>query len=555
MTSLIPMNRSARRSLSRRGGALGAGGVLVAGSAAALLTALVAQAGASTTITVDSSGDGAADATHCTDGTTGNCTIRDAAAAAVDGDTISFDPSISAITLTNGTIATRAVNIVGPGASSLTITTSAGPGAYDMFVVSGTGDATISGLTITNNRINAANAGRFTLDGVAVSGSQGANGGALYSHNSGDLVITNSGFENNSSGAGGDGGAIYAHSGGAVTITDSAIVDNVVLGSGRGGGIHVATVVSSFSLTGSVITGNSATWGGGLDISTYGTIAIADSTISSNTTVMGGAGALVAYPGDIVSIEGTTIDGNVSGFDGGGVRVSGRSLVVTDSTISNNQAVNAGGGIAISRGQNLTINNTTITGNEGIGGGLYTSHIEVVINQSTITDNVGLGNGGGGVWLYENDMHLSGTIISGNSSSDADCDDVSSFVAAAIYSDHSILGSASDCITYSTLPVTDLGGTIRSTTPGLAALADNGGPTRTMARGPTSVAIDAGPNPVASFTGNGFDQRGTPFARVSNGRVDIGAFEVQVSPPPTTTTIAPTTTTTSTDVVVPTFTG
>ena len=53
----------------------------------------------------------------------------------------------------------------------------------------------------------------------------------------------------------------------------------------------------------------------------------------------------------------------------------------------------------------------------------------------------------------------------------------------------------------------------------LATLADNGGPTRTMALQTGSPAIDAGTLTGAAAT----DQRGLP--RV--GAVDIGAFEVQ----------------------------
>jgi hypothetical protein len=63
--------------------------------------------------------------------------------------------------------------------------------------------------------------------------------------------------------------------------------------------------------------------------------------------------------------------------------------------------------------------------------------------------------------------------------------------------------------------------------PGLAPLADNGGPTRTMALLPGSAAIDAGTATGAPST----DQRG--FGRV--GPVDIGAFEVQTKAPSTTT--------------------
>jgi len=547
--SPISPNRAARRSLARRGGALGAGGVLVAGSAAALLTALAGSAGAAATITVDSNVDGAADATHCTDGTIGNCTLRDAAAATADGDTIVFDPSISSITLTNGQIEMGTANVVGPGASSLTVTTTAAANSYNIFRFSGAGVATISGLTLTKNRIQAVNYGNFTVDDVTVSGSGGGYGGALYASNGGNLVISGSHFDNNFivNGYASHGGAIYSHNGGAVTISDSEFIDNDAQSNGTGGGIFVSTNATSFSLTNSVVTGNSAQFGGGMDIGTAGTVMIADSDISSNTTVSSGAGALIGGAGAVVSIERSTFDGNVASTfgDGGGLKISNRSLVVSSSTISNNVAENCGGGIGIYRGEYVTINNSTIAGNQSrLGGGLYVSHMPVEINQSTITNNDATDEGGG-VRLYVYSMDVSGTIISGNTSGTAGLEDVATLYVTAINSDHSIVGTVAEIGLIGTISVTDLGGTIRSSTPGLLALADNGGLTKTMALDPTSIAIDAGPDPVATFTGNEFDQRGDGFDRVSNGTVDIGAFELQADPPPTSSTTSSSTTSTT----------
>ena len=73
----------------------------------------------------------------------------------------------------------------------------------------------------------------------------------------------------------------------------------------------------------------------------------------------------------------------------------------------------------------------------------------------------------------------------------------------------------------------------------LGALANNGGSTKTMALLTGSPAIDAGPNPVAEFTGNQFDQRGPGYARIVGGLVDIGAFEIQSSSEPATDPVAP----------------
>jgi hypothetical protein len=91
-----------------------------------------------------------------------------------------------------------------------------------------------------------------------------------------------------------------------------------------------------------------------------------------------------------------------------------------------------------------------------------------------------------------------------------------------------------------------------NTDPVLGPLQDNGGSTLTHALLPGSPAIDAG-NP--NFTPPPFfDQRGSGFDRVVNGRIDIGAFEVQSggTPAPTTT---PTPSTTPTPTPTPTATA
>ena len=91
----------------------------------------------------------------------------------------------------------------------------------------------------------------------------------------------------------------------------------------------------------------------------------------------------------------------------------------------------------------------------------------------------------------------------------------------------------------------------------LGPLQDNGGPISTHALLPGSPAIDAGD---PSFTPPPFyDQRGSGFDRVINGRIDIGSFEVQATPTPTptataTATFTPTPTPTATATSTPTAT-
>ena len=71
----------------------------------------------------------------------------------------------------------------------------------------------------------------------------------------------------------------------------------------------------------------------------------------------------------------------------------------------------------------------------------------------------------------------------------------------------------------------DLTGTVATPLdPMLGPLANNGGPTQTMALLPGSPAIDAGNNALIP-SGVTTDQRGTDDPRIVNGTVDIGAFE------------------------------
>ncbi|CAB4577192.1 unannotated protein [freshwater metagenome] len=517
MSSLITTptpNRASRRSHARRGGAVGAGALLVTGSAAALLTAFAGSAGASTTITVDSNGDGIAVAANCTDLVPGNCTLRDAALAAIDGDTINFDASISLITLTEGMVETTAVNIIGPGASSLTITTTAAAGLYDLFSIQGNGDAVISGLTVTKNRIKSNNDGKFTLDGVTVSGSTGSYGGALYAANDGELEIIDSTFENNFTTH--KGGAVYIYNDDDATISGSTFTNNEALYDGGaiyGQSVHNVTIVDC------TLTGNSAGDDGG------------------------GLAFYTLYSDYVISITDTTIEANDAADFGGGLNIDAQNpLIVTisNSTVSNNTALASAGILFNDADITATINNSTISANAALygGGGIYiNSGSSLTINQSTISANSSADTspetGGGGIALGDNTsvVTLSGSIVSGNSSGVAGAADFGLYSAlpsdtGSITATNSLIGEVDSRIT--------VNGTnnVSSTSPMLGALTNNGGPTKTMALLTGSPAIDAGPNPVATFTGNEFDQRGAGYARVVGGLVDIGAFEAQPSSEP-----------------------
>jgi hypothetical protein len=188
---------------------------------------------------------------------------------------------------------------------------------------------------------------------------------------------------------------------------------------------------------------------------------------------------------------------NVSGGEGGGIDNNHATLTITNSTLSGNSAT-AGGGInsdgEASGSATLTITKSTLSGNSATtGGGILNSGFD-----GSATLSIGgtvLNTGGSGANIFNN----SGTVTSlgYNLSSD----DGGGFLTAP--------------------------GDQINTNPMLGLLQNNGGPTFTHALLVGSPAIDAG-RPE-------FDQRGPEFNRVVNGRIDIGAFEVQPTPTPTTT--------------------
>ena len=98
------------------------------------------------TITVQDSGDGAANATNCPGA---GCRLRDALAAVSDNDTIDFSASVTGtITLTSGQLeVNNSITISGPGANVLAVN---GNAASRIFYINPGKTVTIAGLTITN---------------------------------------------------------------------------------------------------------------------------------------------------------------------------------------------------------------------------------------------------------------------------------------------------------------------------------------------------------------------------------------------------------------------
>lgn len=336
-------------------------------------------------------------------------------------------------------------------------------------------------------------------------------GGGIY-FTLGNHSIANSTIENNSAERYGGG---IANNQSTLTVTNSIINRNTSQFSGGGiSGSNSSSDSGDVSIANSVISNNiAAERGGGIEVEEDGTLSITDSTLSDNEAQFGAG----LFSAGTATVTRSTVSGNESSENGGGLELysfigtdTPSTLVVDTSTITSNTAQNNGGGIQGSRGA-VTISNSTITSNSAAtGGGVITSG-DLEITGSLISGNtVGFGSSlTGGA----SNVTANGTFDNGGNNL---------FGQAGEAGVSGFTPDATDIVPDEALE------DILETT-----LADNGGPTLTLALVEDSPAIDAG-------SGADTDQRGEG---IFNEVRDIGAFEFaeEGSIPESPTTMPPTT--------------
>jgi parallel beta-helix repeat protein len=286
----------------------------------------------------------------------------------------------------------------------------------------------------------------------------------------------------------------------SLTITGMKISNGNAVG---GGGLKANNVVvlDSVVFTGNTSTGTALHDGGGaIQIDTGGTLTVRNSTISGNTAENDGAGIYFYFNGSL-TVQNSTISGNtttnpgVNYLGGGGIYFFGSAstFLIQNSTIAGNTSASSGGGIQLtSFAGTLTVQNSTITGNSATGqGGGIASYL-----------------GGGTITVVS-------SVVSGNDNTSGP--DI--FSSGTVNVNFSAIGSATG--------FTPSGSSGNNLAYGidlkLGPLANNGGPTMTIAPLAGSPLINAGSNPAGLTT----DQRGPSFVRVFGTQADIGAFEVQ----------------------------
>ncbi|NEO83859.1 MAG: CHAT domain-containing protein [Spirulina sp. SIO3F2] len=467
--------------------------------------------------------------------TSGARTLRDAltdsgggfATAVAAGDNIIFN-------LTGSTTINLGNNAITWSTDNLTIDGSNVGG--DNVVVNGGGsdrvfninadNVIIQNLTIQNGGveergggINHAGSGILSLSNTTVTGNRadntGNNGGGIFSD--GAVTLTNSIVSGNTAGSGG--GGIWSRD--TLTLTNSMVYNNSARTSG--GGVNGNANVN---LTNSSVSNNSSTIGGGIN---GDVVSLTNTTVSGNSASALGGGVY----GNTLTLTDSTVSNN-SAFQSGGIQ-SNNGLTLTRSTVSGNSATSQGGGIYNSSTGGLTLINATVSGNTaGTSGGGIFSHAPVTLTNSTIAFNSA--DQGGGLYIGGSPLSntIANTIIANNTAGTAGPDIHADLNSSTVQ--NSLIQNTAEA---NNLTATN---SILGQDPLLGPLQNNGGSTQTHALQAGSPAINAGDNELFTAT-PATDQTGN--ARIVNGIVDIGAYEL----PEATTTTTPTATPLTCDVV------
>lgn len=267
------------------------------------------------------------------------------------------------------------------------------------------------------------------------------------------------------------------------TIT---LVSEIVVGDAGGVTVDATAVPSGVTITGA---GAKRLF----SVAAAGNLTLRGLTLTggngAGAAVSGSGGAL--YNAGITALESCTLSGNSTTSPGGAIRNDG-TLTLTQCTLSGNHSDDSGGAIVNATANPLTLIHCTLSGNSvtNLGGGIM-----IASGMATVTNSIVSGNAaasGKDIWAAGPTGGI--TRVGAN------------FIGA--------FGKTPDA--------PDNGPVAITADPLLGPLADNGGPTKTMALLAYSRAIDAVPA-AEIISGLDSDQRG--LARSYGSGPDLGAYE------------------------------
>jgi hypothetical protein len=328
--------------------------------------------------------------------------------------------------------------------------------------------------------------------------------------------------------------------GAATTVIDAAGIDRVLEVSSGNVTLQHVTIAGGDS-------GPGTTTGGGIRKRGAGDLAVLDSIVRDNHSW--GGGGIVVFGGALSVLRSEIVDNVVEsepgdGSVGGGISQpnANGSMTVSESLIAGNSSVGGNAGGLYSNSPTIAISNSTFTGNSQYTRTVLFENWTAVAGTATlqfvtIAGNTSVGSTGG---IHSNvgpnstlDLTLEGVLLQDNTTQGAplNCEVANNGTFTSLGS------NLSDDATCNLTDPTDLAS---NTLTDLGPLADNEGPTRTVALVDGSSAVD-----VATCNGAiPTDQRGAirPVGTVC----DIGAFELGAEVPPSTTTTTTTESTTTT---------
>ncbi len=350
-------------------------------------------------------------------------------------------------------------------------------------------------------------------------------GGAIFVSNSYETILSGTTFTDNQAGNGGAFGGIATGlfvfnsrftGNGAVDESTGDIVK------GHGGAIHLDGVTNSYNpdsnkrvhVCGSVFENNTSVRGGGALKVTVSdnkgiTATYEKSQFINNTS--SGASETEGHGGAIYHIE--------DDHDGGSDELN---VEILECTFSQNTGWKQGGGAWVTALGRINVINSTFSANQtshtslGMGGGLVLGQGEAMVTNCTFVNNYAWFHGGGiqasnsatvrlmNNLFYYNESERDWACYQMNRQADMDSGGNLQYPQERFNQ----IGTPDDCLVTPTVIIAD---------PQPQNLADNGGPTMTVALPEKSPAIDAGSNSGAPST----DQRG--YNR--DEKCDIGAYE------------------------------
>ncbi len=337
------------------------------------------------------------------------------------------------------------------------------------------------------------------------------------------------------------GGAIgKAYAGDKITVAAGTYAEHLTIGqnltvSGAGAGQTIidgggsanpGTVVTinagTVTLSGLTVQNGYLSGSNGAGIKNAGTTTLVNSTVSGNTAANGGFGAGIDN-GSALTLITSTVSANVAG-GGGGINNNG-TLTLRGSTVDHNSGPNGGGGI--NNNHKATLVNSTVSDNtsgSNPGGGIYSNGPLALYNVTVSGNSASVG---GGIYRHNGPATLTDTLLAGNSGSSSSPDCAGTLSSGG----HNLVGNGTGCTGLTDGQNSDQVGTASAPIdPLLGPLANNGGPTQTMALLPGSPAVNAvGASGCTDARGAPLtvDQRGFPRPDPTSNRCDIGAYEAR----------------------------